>query len=177
MESIETPRLVLRPITLGDIDLLVQLDADPEVMRYISGGRPSTPTEIRQTVEESLGHRWIASERATDDFIGWFSLRPSAPAEAELGYRLRRQAWGRGNGSGGVRALIDYGFREQKLDRIWAQTMTVNVNSRRVMEACGMRHVRTFHFDWGEVIDGSEEGDVEYELLRENQWLNLVTAT
>lgn len=167
MESIETERLVLRPITLADVDLLVQLDADPEVMRYISGGRPSTPTEVRQTVQESLGHRWVALERETGDFVGWFSLRPSAPTEAELGYRLRRQAWGQGYGSGGARALIDYGFKEQQLDRIWAQTMTVNTNSRRVMEACGMRHVHTFHLDWGEVIDGSEEGDVEYELFRE----------
>ena len=50
---------------------------------------------------------------------------------------------------------------------MWAQTMTVNDASRRVMERCGLRYVRTFFEEWSEgPIDGSEHGDVEYELLR-----------
>ena len=166
MDEIDTPRLRLRAITRDDVDLLVALDADPEVMRFISGGSPSSRSDVVETTEASLGHRWIATERSTDNFVGWFGLRPSAAAEAELGYRLQRSAWGNGYASEGARAVIDLGFRQRELERIWAQTMTVNESSRRVMDACGMRYVRTFHMDWGEVIDGSEEGDVEYELLR-----------
>jgi RimJ/RimL family protein N-acetyltransferase len=45
--------------------------------------------------------------------------------------------------------------------------MAVNLASRRVMERCGLRHVRTFHLDWPEPIAGSDQGEVEYELLRE----------
>jgi len=63
-------------------------------------------------------------------------------------------------------ALIDFGFSVRGLDRIWAQTMTVNQRSRRVMEACGMTQVRTFRMDWPEVIDGTEYGDVECEIRR-----------
>ncbi len=44
--------------------------------------------------------------------------------------------------------------------------MTVNTASRRVMERCGLRYVRTFFDEWPEPIDGSDEGDVEYELTR-----------
>ena len=51
-------------------------------------------------------------------------------------------------------------------ERILAQTMTVNTASRRVMERCGLRYLRTFFEHWDEPIDGGELGDVEYELTR-----------
>jgi len=44
--------------------------------------------------------------------------------------------------------------------------MTVNIASRRVMERCGLRYVRTFFDEWPEPIEGSDEGDVEYVLTR-----------
>ncbi|WP_206061324.1 GNAT family N-acetyltransferase [Nonomuraea basaltis] len=49
---------------------------------------------------------------------------------------------------------------------MFARTMTVNAGSRRVMEKCGLRFVRTFFEDWPHPIEGSDQGDVEYELLR-----------
>lgn len=165
IELIETERLRLEPVTLDDIDLMVELDSDPEVMRYITGGKPTPRDEVIDTVRRSLDHRWIGRDGA-GDFAGWFGLRPSAIGEAELGYRLRRPMWGRGYGSEGSQALIEYGFATQGLNRIWAQTMTVNARSRRVMESCGMTYVRTFHIDGLEVIEGSERGDVEYEIVR-----------
>ena len=84
----------------------------------------------------------------------------------ELGYRLRRDAWGAGYGTEGCRALIDKGFTELGVHRVYAETMAVNVASRRVMEKCGLRHVRTFVSDWPERIPGDEHGDVEYALTR-----------
>jgi len=155
----------MRPITVTDIDLMVELDSDPAVMRYITGGTPTSPEEAAATVHRSLAHRWVAHERASNGFIGWFGLRPSGDNEAELGYRLRQASWGNGYATEGARHLIERGFTNQRLHRIWGQTMTVNTASRRVMEAVGMQYVRTFHIDWPEVIEGSEQGDVEYEIL------------
>jgi RimJ/RimL family protein N-acetyltransferase len=93
-------------------------------------------------------------------------MRPTGASEYELGYRLRRSCWRRGLAVEGSRALLDCAFSEQAARRVWAQTMTVNTRSRRVMEACGLRCVRTFHLEWDEPIEGTELGDVEYELLR-----------
>lgn len=53
---------------------------------------------------------------------------------------------------------------------MFAQTMAVNTRSRRVMEKAGLRHVRTFHPHWADPFPGTEHGEVEYELLRED-WL------
>ena len=52
------------------------------------------------------------------------------------------------------------------MERVVAETMAVNLGSRRVMEKCGLTLVRTFHQDWPDAIEGSEHGDVEYALTR-----------
>jgi RimJ/RimL family protein N-acetyltransferase len=149
--------------------LLVALDADPEVMRYITGGKPSPRDEVERIVRRSLGHRWVAFERDGDAFVGWFGLRPVGAHERELGYRFRQACWGRGLATEGALALIDVAFTQLDTTRLWAHTMTVNRASRAVMERCGMRYVRTFHLEWPEPIEGTEEGDVEYELTRD-EW-------
>jgi RimJ/RimL family protein N-acetyltransferase len=167
LDGFDTERLRLRALTLDDVDLLVALDSDPEVMRYINGGRPTPRAETEAVVRRSLDHRWLAFERSTGAFVGWFGLRPSGTArERELGYRLRQETWGNGYATEGSRALIVAAFTELGVSRVWAQTMTVNTRSRRVMERCGMRFVRTFHLEWPEPIAGTELGDVEYELLK-----------
>jgi RimJ/RimL family protein N-acetyltransferase len=161
-----TERLALRAITLGDVDLLVALDSDPAVMRFISGGAPTARAEAERIVRRSLGHRWIALDRITKAFVGWFGLRPSDENARELGYRLRQASWGKGLATEGSRALIATAFTDLGTERIWAQTMTVNTASRRVMERCGLHYVRTFHLEGLEPIEGSDQGDVEYELTK-----------
>lgn len=166
-----TDRLVLRRFTDADADDLVALHNDPAVMRFLNGGRP-TPREVivRETLPAFAASGFFAAvERATGLFTGWFHLRApqgGASDEPELGYRLHRAYWGRGYATEGSLALIDKAFGELGARRVFAQTMAVNLGSRRVMEKCGLRHVRTFFADWPDVIDGSEEGEVEYELLR-----------
>jgi len=169
IEPATTARLALRPITTDDVDLIVALDADPEVMRFINGGRSTPPDEAARIVQRSRGHRWMAFERDGDTFVGWFGLRPAGAHERELGYRLRRAFWGRGLATEGSLALIDLAFTRFAARRVWAQTMTVNTASRAVMERCGMRYVRMFHLEWPEPIEGTEHGDVEYELTR-SEW-------
>jgi RimJ/RimL family protein N-acetyltransferase len=178
---LETERLVLRRFTEDDLDNLVELDGDPDVMRFVNGGRPTPPDEIQNEVlptfldyyERFAGYGfWAAVEKSTERFVGWFHLRPAEggrPDEVELGYRLRRSAWGKGYATEGSRALIHKGFAELGVQRVVASTMVVNVASRRVLEKAGLKFVRTFHQPWPDYIEGEEEGDVEYALLR-SEW-------
>ncbi|MFD8085277.1 GNAT family N-acetyltransferase [Kitasatospora sp. NPDC059722] len=173
-----TERLVLRRFTAADTDHLVELDGDPEVMRHLTGGRP-TPREVveGELLPLYLAHYerygdlgwWAAEERAGGAFLGWFEFRPTVAGErgeVELGYRLRRAAWGRGYATEGARALVRRGFTGLGVERVVAYTMTVNAGSRRVMEKSGFSYVRTFHEDHPEAIPGSEHGEVEYALER-----------
>jgi RimJ/RimL family protein N-acetyltransferase len=173
---LETDRLVLRRFTAADADNLVDLDADPDVMRFINGGIPTSREEIQNEVlpaflayyqrYEGYGF-WAAIEKATGEFLGWFHFRPrpdAAPGEVELGYRLRKSAWGKGYATEGSRALIRRGFTESGVQRVTAEAMAVNQASRRVMEKAGLKLVRTFRQPWPFPIDGDEYGDVEYAL-------------
>lgn len=174
---LETDRLILRQLTADDIGLIVELDGDPEVKRYIDNGAPVDLDDLNETMEwwlryyvnfEGYGF-WAAIEKSTSEFIGWFHYRPgegAGPLEPELGYRLRRAAWGRGYATEGSRALIDKGFREFGVERVYAHTMAINIGSRRVMEKAGLLFVRRFDSEWPVRIPGDEEGDVEYGLTR-----------
>jgi RimJ/RimL family protein N-acetyltransferase len=182
---LETERLFLRRFTEDDVDNLVELDSDPQVMHYITGGRTTPREEIRDDyLPAFLGYYqryrgygfWAAVEKPGAEFLGWFHFRPppedGLPDEPELGYRLRRSAWGKGYGTEGSRALIDKGFAEFGTRRVFAHAMAVNTASRRVMEKAGLIYVRTFHEPWPYVIEGDEHGSVEYALSRD-QWQRL----
>jgi RimJ/RimL family protein N-acetyltransferase len=168
---LETDRLILRRFAESDADDLFALHNDPDVMRYLNGGKP-TPREV--VVEETLP-RFISSgyfaaiERSSGAFLGWFVLGApeGKPAdEPELGYRLHKSAWGKGYATEGSLALVDKAFGEQGARRVFAQTMAVNGGSRRVMEKCGLRLARTFFMEWKDPLPGADQGEVEYELLR-----------
>lgn len=149
MVLLETPRLYLRRFTSEDAALLHELDSDPEVMRYLTKGVP-TPLEViageilprwlaYYETSDHLGF-WAAHETATDRFAGWFQLRPDrlVPGATEVGYRLRRAAWGQGYATEGTRALICKAVGEWDIGYVTAATLVDNQASRRVMEKCGM---------------------------------------
>ena len=178
---LRTERLVLRRFTADDVDLLVELDSDPEVMHYVTGGVPTSRDDIVDDFLpaflsyydrfDGFGF-WAAFDRANGEFVGWFHLRPAPddpPDVVELGYRLRRSAWGRGYATEGSQALIAKAFTELGVRRVHAETMTVHQASRAVMERAGLRYVRTFHQAWPYPIPGDEFGDVEYALTRD-EW-------
>jgi RimJ/RimL family protein N-acetyltransferase len=111
------------------------------------------------------------------EFVGWWILEPPERADqgpvegqAELGYRLLRRHWCRGLASEGAGELLRHGFEDLGLQRIFAETMAVNVGSRATMAAVGMRQVRTFHLDFDESLAGSELVEVEYAISRQ-EWL------
>ncbi|MFF8842098.1 GNAT family N-acetyltransferase [Streptomyces sp. NPDC015127] len=185
---LETDRLTLRPFRESDADDVLALDSDPEVMRCLNGGEPTSREEVlREKMPALLRHYpcldgragvegrgyWAAQDRSSGAFLGWFEFRPLRDDrcdEVELGYRLNRRAWGRGLATEGSRALIRLGFTELGVLRVTANTMTVNQRSRRVMEKAGLGYVRTFFEEWPDAIEGSEFGDVEYAVTRA-EWL------
>jgi RimJ/RimL family protein N-acetyltransferase len=189
---LETQRLILRRFTDADVDHLVALDSDPAVMQYLSGG-PPTPREAieRDVLPAILGDYgrvggfgfWAAIETSTGAFIGWFHLRPhpdvllGRPEVVELGYRLKRSAWGKGYATEGSRALVDKGFAELGVHRVVAFTYGPHLASRRVMEKVGMRLTRTYRptpedlLKYLGVTDPSlfDGDDVEYAITRD-EW-------
>lgn len=175
-----TARIALRPLTGADVEDLVELDSDPAVMRYLTG-RAATRSEVlegRMAQRTDPGHEalglgyWCGFRRENGAFLGWWCLTPrSGRGLAELGYRLRRDAWGQGLASEGARALLRHGFTTVGLRGVVAETMAVNTGSRRVLEALGMRHDHTEVREWERPLPDAELGEVFY-LVGRDAWLD-----
>jgi RimJ/RimL family protein N-acetyltransferase len=182
---LRTDRLLLVPLADEHLELEVRLDADPEVMRYLTGRARSrdevVATHARRLAladkVDGLGY-WMAFRSADEEFIGLMMLppahgpdQPDDPEVAELGYRLVRRHWRQGFAGEASRALLRHAFDTVRQSRVIAQTMAVNAGSRAVMAAAGMRYVRTYFPSWDDPLPGADQGEVEYEMTRE-MWRN-----
>ena len=148
LPTLETDRLLLRKLDLGDAEDIFEYARDPEVARYVLW-------EAHRSIEDSQSFiNWVleqykkgqvspwgivheADEKliGTCGFVGWF---PEC-ARAEVGYALAKKYWGKGYMSEAVRAVITFGFREMRLNRIEATCDLKNLASARVMEEVGMK--------------------------------------
>lgn len=188
---IPTDRLLLVPLADRHLDLEIELDSDPEVLRYISG-RAHTRDEVvaSHAARMALGRKvpglgyWMAfgtnggapgstAPRAEQagHFVGLMMLppahgpdQPDDPRVADLGYRILRRYWRQGLATEASRALVRHAFVTVGVRRVIAQTMAVNVASRGVMSSAGLSYVRTYFPEWDEPLAGAEQGEVEYEL-------------
>jgi RimJ/RimL family protein N-acetyltransferase len=182
--ALRTARLRLVPLAEEHLEAEVELDADPEVMRHLTG-RASTRAEVEARHRERLAVAarvpglgfWAGF--VGDEFVGWWILEPPerpdqgpVAGQAELGYRLLRRHWRRGLAGEGARELLRHGFADLGLRRVFAETMAVNTASRATMAALGMTLVRTFSLDLDDPLPGSELGEVEYAISRD-EWLAL----
>lgn len=169
-------------MTSEHLPLLVELDAGADVLRYILG-RARNAREVHEfwepicadTDADAVGLGWwIGWRRSNGDFLGWWNLSPDRPVStdpvhAEAGWRLVRQHWRQGFATEGATKVLDHGFGTVGLGTVWAETMAVNQPSRQVMAKLGMRHVRTDHRQWDDPLPGTGQGEVVYEVTRE-EW-------
>ena len=157
MNLLETQRIFLRRFTSDDAQLLFELDSDPEVMRFISKGEPTPLARIENEIlprllayyrESPPRGCWAAHRLPTGEFIGWFHLRPDKfrPQEMELGYRLKRNAWGEGLATEVSRALVHNAFHQWQYEKLSARALARNLASRRVMEKVGLRFEHEFWY-------------------------------
>jgi RimJ/RimL family protein N-acetyltransferase len=179
LKLLETNRLYLRQFVRADAGLLFELDSNPEVMRYISKGKPTEMKRIEEIIiPKFLNYYkmfpprgfWAAHEKSTDDFIGWFHMRPDIyeAEQMELGYRLRQPAWGKGYATELTRALVEKGIREWGYEVLSARTLEGNLASQRVMAKAGLRFETRFVFRLETIPDWTEEErrGVKYKLTR-----------
>jgi RimJ/RimL family protein N-acetyltransferase len=144
---IETERLLLRPLTLADVDDLVAMHAHAEVERFMG---PFDPVQARTRIESSQrewqerGHGMMAIiERAAGRFLGRTGMKywPQFD-ETEVGWALRPDAWGRGIAIEAAQACVDWGFQNLTVPYLTALIRPDNARSIRVAERLGMSPLR-----------------------------------
>ena len=142
---IETERLVLRLPEAGDVQPMFDIHQDPEVMRFV--GKPGTITVAWRNVAMMIGHwqmlgygMWIIENRADGQVIGRAGLWNEAGGPGlELGWLVRRSAWGRGFATEASRAALDWAWRHLDTDHIISVIHAENAQSIRIAEKLGQR--------------------------------------
>jgi RimJ/RimL family protein N-acetyltransferase len=150
--NIETPRLVLRRPLPEDVRPLAELNADPEVMKYIGDGGVRTPEQtaeglaraIREWDEQGYG-LFAMDRRDTGEYVGWVTLAapvflPEVLPAIEIGWRLARPHWGQGFATEGAREVLRFGFETCGFERLLSIRHLENEASRRVMEKLGLHY-------------------------------------
>lgn len=145
----QTPRLILRQFTEADAPLILSLNSDPEIVKYVH--EPTLKSEeqaekilidiILPQYKKKLG-RWAIHIKDNMDFIGWCGLkyRPEID-EIDLGYRLMQKAWSKGYATEAAQASLEHGFTELNLKLITGRAHIENLASIKVLEKIGMNFI------------------------------------
>ncbi len=174
---IETDRLILRGWRDGDVDPFHAMGNDPDVMRYL--GPPMSRADAESAADRqngliaSHGHCFWAVERKADGaFLGFCGIKPGPEGtpivgELEIGWRLRRDAWGCGYAREAAAAVIAWAWINTDAPEIAAITVEGNANSWGLMLRLGMARDRAADFDHPAVPDDSPlKRHVVYRIAR-----------
>jgi RimJ/RimL family protein N-acetyltransferase len=146
---IQTERLLLRNWRDGDAALLHEHCNTPEVMRWLGGVRtPEFMDEVAAKLtswQEKYGHTfWVVERKEDGAFLGFCGLKiadgiqSTVLAEIEIGWRLRRDAWGKGYAKEAATASLDHAFETLDAPRVVALTVIGNEMSWGLMKRLGM---------------------------------------
>ena len=145
---LQTKRLILRHLTLEDLDELFALYQDPEIRRYF----PEGVLNYKDTKEELEWHMnghprhpelglWATIHKETGQFIGRCGLLPweiDGKLEIEIAYLLDKHFWHQGLATEAAKGIMEYGFQELHLSRLICLIDPENIPSQRVAKRIGM---------------------------------------
>jgi RimJ/RimL family protein N-acetyltransferase len=155
--TLETPRLMLRAITLDDAPAVQAKFPHWEIVQYIGAQVPwpypadGAETNIKAMLaraETSDAYAWaICLKQAPDELIGRIDLRPLDPAtRTQRGFWIAREHWGQGLVTEAANAVTDFAFRTLGWDELWVTNAAANTASSRVKARQGFTLVDVDEF-------------------------------
>ena len=146
---IETQRLYLRPFLFEDAEDFYKIASNPENLQFIF---PSQ-ADLAETqyvlanyfMKNPLGV-WAICDKETNRMIGSikFEKLDEIKSEAELGYFLRKDFWGKGLMTEAVKELVNLSFEKFQLKELKIVTHVENIGSQKVALKAGFRLFRQF---------------------------------
>jgi RimJ/RimL family protein N-acetyltransferase len=153
--ELETERLILRSFREEDVDVMAQLFANPDFMRFSLGvfiERKQTIAFIEKVMgwdRAGIPSQFAVVPRGQDAIIGYcgFFYHPEHGIEdIEIGYRLNPDYWNRGLITEAARAVRDHGFRDYNLSRVISLVHPENTPSCRIATKNGMKAEKEITF-------------------------------
>ena len=156
---LESERLYIKNPEAADFDNLSQIQTDPIVMKYIRSGRPYTPEEVNESLGKSIAHFQkygygfgTTFTKEDNKLVGWAGLihldYDDTQPEHEIGCILAKEVWGQGYGTELARAMVEWGFQNINIDKIFASIHPNHIVSQRTSEKIGMKFLKMGNY-WG----------------------------
>ena len=146
---LETHRLILREMTLGDVEFYFHHFNNEKVVEGSCFPGPKTPEAAKEELElycirpfkDDKGIRWGIARKGSDELIGTCGFYDwnKTSHRAEIGYDLEPAHWREGIMTEALRAVLRYGFEEMGLNRIQAIIDSANVRSIKLVERLGFK--------------------------------------
>jgi RimJ/RimL family protein N-acetyltransferase len=155
--TLQTERLLLRRWRAADAEPFARINADPQVMEYFPATLSRAESdELVARIERSFDEHgyglWAVEVPGLLPFAGFVGLIAQrdptyhfAPA-VEVGWRLAREAWGRGIASEAAAASLEFAFDQLGVEEIVSFTTAGNERSQAVMKRLGMHRDPTEDF-------------------------------
>jgi [ribosomal protein S5]-alanine N-acetyltransferase len=174
LPTVETKRLLLREVCMGDAADLFRYASDSEVARYTTWEPHGSIDESRRYLQSAVDAQidgdvrtWGIVHKGDNRFIGTagFLFWDLTAQRSEIGYSLSRDYWAQGLMTEAVLSIVRFGFEHMRLNRIEARCDALNTGSTRVLEKAGMIHEGTLREQF--VIDGEYRDLKLYAILRQ----------
>ena len=172
MWEFETERLGFSRISKEHGGLMYDLNSNPEVMRYtgeeafINLHAAESFCENYTPYENTGMGRYACFLKSNNSFIGWCGLKRHENHIVDLGYRLKKSAWGNGYATEAANFFLSHGFNNLKLNLIVGDVAKSNKASIKVLERIGMRYEKEIDEDCGDSVT------YRYTITKE-EWKNL----
>ena len=147
--GLTTPRLELRPVQIGNVELVHELWTNSGVRHFLFDDRVIPLDEARSLVEQSVrsfeerGYGiWLVFLLQTEKLIGFAGLLQSSDESPNLIYGVHPEFCGNGFATEAAKAVLDHAFDTLALDSVKADVDEPNVISVRILEKLGMRQIR-----------------------------------
>ncbi|MBV8951422.1 MAG: GNAT family N-acetyltransferase [Actinobacteria bacterium] len=159
--ELRTPRLVLRPVEPGDLDVITRINTDPELMRHIHAGVPHVPEQCRADLDAAHAHwhthgcgsfvvRLYDGELAGLVGFNTPAWLPQALPARDIGWTILQEHQRQGYATEAAGAALDWFFDSGVGDRVVAIHTRENTRSAAVMQRLGMEWIfETRHPDYG----------------------------
>ncbi|MEM7277498.1 MAG: GNAT family N-acetyltransferase [Pseudomonadota bacterium] len=179
-------RLIFTPLELADVDLVVDLWTDPEVVRYIE--EVSTEAELQREMPDVIKRggngaigEWCIADRQTGEKLGstyvfpmptekddidydLLDMKQMPDVDIEIGYFLKRSAWGQGYATEICKRMLQFAFQEVLLSEVVASVDAGNVASKNVLEKSGFLYA-------GRTLCWGKDSPI-YKITRD-EWIEL----
>lgn len=159
--TFKSDRLVFRPLSETDLDLAIEQWTDPDVVKYVADKTyteeelaEEMPIVVRRCAGGCIGI-WCLIDKATMEKLGTALLLPMPvelddtdwdlvvgdqipEGDIEIGYILKKSAWGKGYATEACKRLLKFAFEESPLEEVVATIDAENATSRKVLEKSGL---------------------------------------